>query len=96
RGRKRTPDSITRRLDTIEQRLVDADPLTRLHLIQERINLQDELDTLKAKTDLTQLEEGFIAAAKSYGQRKGISHSAWRSLGVPADVLRKAGITRSE
>src|SRR3712207_5798846 len=33
RGRKRTADSITKRLDTIEQRLVEADPLTRLHLI---------------------------------------------------------------
>jgi hypothetical protein len=96
RGRKRTPDSITRRLDTIEQRLLEADPLTRLHLIQERINLQAELEALKAKTDLTDLEADFIAAAKSYGQRKGISHSAWRSLGVPADVLRKAGITRGD
>jgi hypothetical protein len=96
RGRKRTTDSISKRLDIIEQRLVDADPLTRLHLIQERINLQNELDSLKAKTDLTELEEGFVSAAKSYGQRKGISHGAWRSLGVPPDVLRKAGISRSD
>jgi hypothetical protein len=96
RGRKRTPDSIAKRLDTIEQRLVDADPLTRLHLIQERINLENELESMKAKTDLAELEEGFLSAAKSYGQRKGISHGAWRSLGVPADVLRKAGISRSD
>jgi hypothetical protein len=96
RGRKRTADSIARRLDTIEQRLVDADPLTRLHLIQERINLQNELENLKAKTDLAELEEGFVVAAKSYGERKGISHGAWRSLGVPADVLRKAGISRTD
>jgi hypothetical protein len=96
RGRKRTSDSIAKRLDTIGQRLADADPLTRLHLIQERINLQNELEALKAKTDLTDLEEGFIASAKSYGRRKGITQAAWRSLGVPADVLRKAGITRSE
>ena len=94
RGRKRTPDSITRRLESIEERLVDADPLSRLHLIQERINLQNELETLKAKTDLTELEKGFIAAAKTYGERKGITHAAWRALGVPADVLRKAGIGR--
>ena len=94
RGRKRTPDSITRRLQSIEDRLVDADPLSRLHLIQERINLQNELETLKAKTDLTELEKGFIAAAKTYGERKGITHAAWRALGVPADVLRKAGIGR--
>jgi hypothetical protein len=94
RGRKRTSDSITKRLDTIEQRLVDADPLTRLHLIQERLNLQNELESLKAKTDLTELEKGFISAAKSYGERKGITHAAWRALGVPPDVLRKAGISR--
>ena len=93
RGRKRTSDSIAKRLDTVEQRLTDADPLTRLHLLQERINLQRELDQLKAQTDLGNLEEGFIDAAKSYGQRKGISYSTWRALGVPAEVLRKAGIT---
>ena len=96
RGRKRTSDSIAKRLDTIEERLPDADPLTRLHLIQERLNLQNELQSVKAKTDLTQLEEGFIASAKSYGQRKGITLAAWRSLGVPPDVLRKAGISRSD
>src|SRR5919199_159164 len=75
-------------------RKLDADPLTRLHLVQERINLQAELESLKAKTDLTELEKGFIAAAKSYGERKGITHAAWRALGVPPDVLRKAGISR--
>lgn len=94
RGRKRTTDSITRRLNAIEQKLPEADPLTRLHLVQERMNLQNELETLKAKTDLTELEKGFISAAKSYGERKGITHAAWRALGVPADVLRRAGISR--
>ena len=29
-----------------------------------------------------------------YAQRKGISYAAWRELGVPADVLKKAGISR--
>ena len=96
RGRKRTSDSIAKRLEAIERRLVDADPLTRLHLIQERFNLQAELQNLKAKTDLSELEAGFIAAAKTYGQRKGISHGAWRTLGVPPDVLRKAGVNRSD
>jgi hypothetical protein len=94
RGRKRTTDSITRRLDVIDVKLAEADPLTRLHLIQERMNLQTELESLKAKTDLTELEKGFISAAKSYGERKGVTHAAWRALGVPADVLRKAGISR--
>ena len=33
RGRKRTRDTVERRLETIEQRLQAADPLERLHLI---------------------------------------------------------------
>jgi hypothetical protein len=94
RGRKRTAESISKRLEAIEVKLEEADPLTRLHLIQERINLQNELESLKAKTDLTELEKGFIVAAKSYGERKGITHAAWRALGVPPDVLRRAGIGR--
>ena len=96
RGRKRTQDSITQRLAIIDERLTDADPLQRLRLIQERLDLQNELETLKAKTDLSELENEFIATAKSYGQRKGISHTAWRAMGVPPEVLRKAGISRSE
>ena len=32
--------------------------------------------------------------AEGYGERKGITHAAWRALGVPPDVLRKAGISR--
>ncbi len=37
-----------------------------------------------------------MANAKSYGERKGISYEAWRQLGVPAEVLKRAGITKSE
>jgi len=94
RGRKRTPDSIKRRLDDIGNRLEDADPLTRLQLVQERMNLQAELAT-KAKTvDLAGLEDEFVAAAKEYGQRKGITYAAWREAGVDAAVLRRAAISR--
>ena len=39
RGRKRTQESIEKRLAGIEEQLPDADPLTRLHLVQERMNL---------------------------------------------------------
>ena len=96
RGRKRTPDSIEKQLATIETRLVDAEPLTRLRLIQDRMNLESELETLNSRVDLTRLEEGFIQTAKIYGRRKGISHGAWRALGVPPEVLRKAGISRAD
>lgn len=95
RGRKRTPESIKKRLATIDAELPDAAPLTRLHLVQERLDLERELDALETKADLTQYEKAFVKVAKGYAQRKGVSHTAWRELGVPPDVLRRAGITRS-
>lgn len=94
RGRKRTAESIERRLADIEQRLEGADPLTRLQLVQERMNLREELASKSDVADLTALEEDFVAAAREYGQRKGISYSAWREAGVDAAVLKRAGVRR--
>lgn len=94
RGRKRTPDSINRRLGDIETKLETADPLTRLQLVQERMNLQDELATKPEAVDIGALEEEFVAAAKEYGERKGISYGAWREAGVDAAVLKRAEIRR--
>lgn len=96
RGRKRTPDSIKKRLGAIESQLPDASPVQRLQLIQERIDLGNELTHLESTTDLTGLEKDFAKAAKAYSERKGISYAAWRELGVPADVLKKAGVTRGQ
>lgn len=94
RGRKRTPESIERRLSVIEERLAGADPLSRLQLVQERMDLQEELTTKSETVDLTGLESQFVAAARDYGERKGISYGAWREAGVDAAVLKRAGIRR--
>jgi hypothetical protein len=94
RGRKRTPESIKKRLDAIAGALPDADPVSRLHLVQERLDLSAELAHLGAKIDLTELEADFVSAAKAYSERRGISYAAWRELGVEAAVLKKAGIGR--
>ena len=94
RGRKRTPESVQKRLATIEQRLTDADALTRLHLVQERMNLETELSTTDNTVDLKGLEDEFVAAAAPYGARKGITYAAWRQLGVDPAVLRRANIKR--
>ena len=95
RGRKRTPDSVQKRLVRIEADLETADPLKRLQLIQERIDLRAELDAASTKVDLTGLEKEFIGSAKAYSARKRISYAAWRELGVEPAVLRRAGIPRS-
>jgi hypothetical protein len=94
RGRKRTPDSIKKRLDRIDAELPDADPLKRLQLIQERLDLESELSTSESKIDLEALEGDFIEAAYGYSERKGISYQAWRELGVSAATLKAAGISR--
>lgn len=94
RGRRRTPDSIRKRLDAISERLKSAKPLERVQLAQERIDLRNELQKLDTKVDLSKLEAKFVKAARDYGERKGISYAAWREAGISAEVLRKAGITR--
>jgi hypothetical protein len=95
RGRKRTTESINRRLTAIDSALESAPPVKRLSLIQERLDLLHERDALEMKIDLSGLEREFVTTAKSYGQRKGISYSAWRQLGVSPSVLKRAGITRA-
>lgn len=94
RGRKRTPESMRTRIDTIDATLDDADPINRLHMVQERIDLLAAIEAAEATVDLTALEDGFVAAAAPYGERKGISYAAWREVGVPTDVLKRAGISR--
>ena len=95
RGRKRTPESISKRIDAIDNELADAEPLRRVQLIQERIDLGEELAGLQNATDVAELERGFVALARSYSERRGISYAAWREAGVSASVLKQAGITRS-
>jgi hypothetical protein len=95
RGRKRTTESITKRLNAINAALPEASPIKKVELIQERRDLEVELATLGTKVDISGLEKDFVKHAKTYSERKGISYSTWREVGVPADVLKKAGITRS-
>jgi len=95
RGRKRTPDSIKKRLARIDAEYAEGDQLKRLQLAQERLDLQRELDASNEAVDLSALEREFCQAAKPYGERKGITYAAWRQVGVPDNVLKSAGITRA-
>jgi hypothetical protein len=95
RGRKRTTDSIDKRLATIDAELPGANPIKRLSLIQERLDLANERETLGSSVDISAYEDEFVAAAGPYSDRKGISYAAWRELGVPPAILKRAGISRS-
>ncbi len=87
-------DSLRQRLDDVEAKIADADALQRVHLIQERRDLERRIASRSTETgdDLQSLEEAFIEVAAEYGERKGIDYATWREAGVRADVLQKAGI----
>jgi hypothetical protein len=94
RGRKRTPESIKRRLNTIKNEYENVDAVTQLKYAQERLDLAIELAELTAKVDVGPLEKSFVKIAKGYGERNGITYTAWREIGVDPSVLKRAGITR--
>ncbi len=94
RGRKRTTDSIKRRLGEIEKELAGADPLNEVKLVQERMDLEVELENMDGGVDMGSLETEFVSVAKNYSARQGISYAAWRAVGIEPSVLQKAGISR--
>jgi hypothetical protein len=95
-GRPVTADSVTKRLAGIEERLaLENDALKRLDLIQAKLDAEDQLESLSGNVDHDALEKEFVEIARSYSERKGISYSAWRAIGVDAGVLKEAGIART-
>ncbi|MCU1427983.1 MAG: hypothetical protein JWL83_1983 [Actinomycetia bacterium] len=95
RGRKRTPESVKKQLSAVHDSIKAASGARRLELIQQRRDLEVEMAGMQAGgPDLTALEQEFVKSAKGYSDRKGITYGTWREFGVPAEVLRKAGIGR--
>ncbi len=95
-GRPVTADSIRTRLENIDSRLAtEMDPLKALDLHQERLDTEEALRSAEASRDVGDAEKGFIEVAASYSDRKGISYTAWRQVGVAASVLKAAGIPRT-
>jgi hypothetical protein len=96
-GKRRLSESIGNRILKIDELLVTADPLTRLHLTQERIDLHGEQIRYAngAADDVSSLEKQFIKVARPYADRLGIGYAAWRQTGVDPEVLERAGIVRA-
>jgi hypothetical protein len=95
RGRRRSADAITHRLAAIEAEIPCAEPLDRVHLLQERLDLRAEQAAEAAKTSLAELEAAFVRAVGPYSERKALSYQAWREAGVSADLLRRGGLSRA-
>jgi hypothetical protein len=96
RGRKRTADSVKKNLTEVNQSLKNAVGQGRLELIQRRRDLEVELAGMQAGgSDISALEKSFVKVGKSYASRKSISYAAFREFGVPAEVLKRAGVSRA-
>ena len=95
RGRKRTPDSIRRRLAAIESSTARSRPAGPAPSGRGEAASGAELSHSGDTVDMAALEKSFIKVARIYGERKGISYSAWRTVGVSASVLQQAKIPRT-
>jgi hypothetical protein len=95
-GRPVTRDSLQARLTSIDERLAnEGDVLKRVDLIQSRLEAEKALAFASTNVDMNGLEKGFVEMAGEYSERKGISYGAWRAAGVPANILKAAGIART-
>ena len=92
-GRPVSKQSLEAKLAKVNTNLemVD-DPLKRIDLLQSRLDLESSLSAATDSINIEQLESDFVAHAAAYSERKGISYTAWRQYGVPAAVLKQAGI----
>jgi len=83
------------RISELPGEIAQAKPLKRVHLIQELMDLEAELSKEEETVDISAIESEFISIAAEYSDRKGISYAAWREVGVPASVLKAAGVART-
>jgi hypothetical protein len=92
-GRPVSKSTLTSKIDGLVQKIEQSDdPIETVDLIQRRLDAEKALAELDGAGDMESLEAGFIEHASSYSQRKSVSYTAWREYGVPAKVLRAAGI----
>ena len=95
-GRPVTKETLEGRLTSVQEKIaLSDDPLKRVDLIQAKLDIEKAIADIGDAEDFEMLEKGFVDHAKAYSDRKGISYTAWREIGVPATVLRSAGIAET-
>lgn len=94
RGRSKTHADMKKELAIIESKLRsrNLNPLDELKLMQRHADLKAKITNSESTTVLKDLEKAFVKVGASYSKRHGISAQSWRKVGVPASVLKVAGI----
>jgi hypothetical protein len=89
----RSRANVEKRRAQIEQWIAEeSSPIREVELIQRRLDIDAQLAQIDKAARLPELEEAFIKVAASWAKRTGIGAAALREVGVPASVLRRAGL----
>jgi hypothetical protein len=80
-----------RRAQVEEWLRAESSPIREVELIQ-RLDIDAQLAQANQAARLADLEDTFVKVGASWAKRGGISAAALRELGVPASVLRRAGL----
>jgi len=97
RGRKVSTTTLKQRLISARTRFKSVAGVEKVLVAQEIRDLQARIDRQQSATavDVKALEVAFVKIAKRFSDNRGIGYSAWRDAGVPAQVLKRAGVARS-
>jgi hypothetical protein len=89
----RSRANMEKRRVQIEQWIAEESwPIREVELIQQRLDIDAQLAQFDLATRLPELEEAFMKGATSWAKRSEISAAALREVGVPAAVLKRAGL----
>lgn len=95
-GRQPSKETLQNRLDKVNEKIeATEDPLKTVDLLQAKLDIEKAISRTENQDDFEGTEKAFIENVKSYSERKGITYSAWREFGVPARVLREAGVAET-
>ena len=83
------------RIAQLSEEIDQASGVDKLILVQQRENLTRDSAVGTADFNIEELEAEFVEVAAAYGEKLGISYTSWRDLGVPKDVLQRAGVKRT-
>lgn len=93
RGRQYTPDELQARIDALAVQIDGAPASEKVFLVQKRLDLETRLEGSQGSdVDIETLQTDFVRVAAEFGMRRGITHKAFREVGVPAAVLKEAGV----
>lgn len=92
-----TPATLAARVAALDAKIAAASSLARLELIQQRLEVQARAEAAARFAETAaEVEAEFVAVVAEFSARRRISWEAWRQAGVPAAVLRRGGLTRSD